>query len=243
MCQGLCTQLREEQQGRKPQPSHGLEDGFLLAPLGPTPGGGLLRRLAPCGVRLPQGGLGPLLRRSALVLRLPGAFRQALGQVLGLGGAPLGLHGPGSGGRGTLLRLGQLPLETGDAGAELTDLGLELLEREVAEPAANGDGDDEQAEDHEGQGAGSFHGTRGNGGGGGGFREAVAEDRGFDRYRASVWLCELVREILKAGLSGDGGVFDLAREARRQSTLVSGRPSEREALDFLEHAADTRGWE
>jgi len=35
----------------------------------------------------------------------------------------------------------------------------------------------------------------------------------------------------------------LAREARRQSLLVSGRASERDALDFIEHAADTRGWE
>jgi hypothetical protein len=54
---------------------------------------------------------------------------------------------------------------------------------------------------------------------------------------------ELVREILAAGLGSEAGVPDLAQEARRQSTLVSRRGSEREALEFLEHAADTRGWE
>lgn len=35
---------------------------------------------------------------------------------------------------------------------------------------------------------------------------------------------ELVREILAVGLGGEGGVAGLAEEARRQSTLVSGRP-------------------
>lgn len=54
---------------------------------------------------------------------------------------------------------------------------------------------------------------------------------------------ELVREILAAGLGGEEGLGDLAREARRQSTLVSRRRSEKEVLDFLERAADTRGWE
>lgn len=54
---------------------------------------------------------------------------------------------------------------------------------------------------------------------------------------------ELAREILAAGLSGEGSTLDLAQEARRQSLLVSRRRSEREALEFVEHAADTRGWE
>lgn len=54
---------------------------------------------------------------------------------------------------------------------------------------------------------------------------------------------ELVREILAAGLGGDSGVPDVEEEARRQSILVSRRRSERDALDFLESAADTRGWE
>jgi predicted transcriptional regulator len=53
---------------------------------------------------------------------------------------------------------------------------------------------------------------------------------------------EVVREILSAGLSGEDKAVDLAREARRQSLLVSRRRSEREALEFVEHAADTRGW-
>jgi hypothetical protein len=54
---------------------------------------------------------------------------------------------------------------------------------------------------------------------------------------------ELVRELLSAGLSEGGGVPNLAQEARRQSILVSQRESEREAFEFLEHVADTRGWE
>ncbi|HOV84883.1 MAG TPA: antitoxin MazE family protein [Syntrophobacteraceae bacterium] len=33
-----------------------------------------------------------------------------------------------------------------------------------------------------------------------------------------------------------------AEEARRQSLLVSRSPSEEEALDFIEAAADTDGW-
>lgn len=53
---------------------------------------------------------------------------------------------------------------------------------------------------------------------------------------------ELVRELLVHGLGGEEALPDLAREARVQSLRVSGRRSEEEALDFLEHAADTRGW-
>jgi predicted transcriptional regulator len=52
---------------------------------------------------------------------------------------------------------------------------------------------------------------------------------------------ELAREILAAGL-GEGGALDLEQEARRQSLLVSRRRSEKETLEFLEQAADTRGW-
>lgn len=54
---------------------------------------------------------------------------------------------------------------------------------------------------------------------------------------------ELVRELLAAGLDGESRGLDLPQEARRQSLLVSRRRSELEALEFLEHAADTRGWE
>ena len=53
---------------------------------------------------------------------------------------------------------------------------------------------------------------------------------------------EVAREILAPGLSGEGGALDLAQEARRQSLLVSRRRSEREALEFVEQTADTRGW-
>jgi len=53
---------------------------------------------------------------------------------------------------------------------------------------------------------------------------------------------EVAREILAAGLGGEAGVPDLAQAARRQSLLVSRRRSEREALEFIEQTADTRGW-
>ncbi len=52
---------------------------------------------------------------------------------------------------------------------------------------------------------------------------------------------EVAREILAAGL-GEGENTDLAQEARRQSLLVSRRRSERETLELIEQAADTRGW-
>ena len=53
---------------------------------------------------------------------------------------------------------------------------------------------------------------------------------------------EVVREILADGLSGRSAGLDLEQEARRQSLLVSGRRSEREALELIEQTADTRGW-
>lgn len=51
---------------------------------------------------------------------------------------------------------------------------------------------------------------------------------------------ETARTILEAALSGV--VDDPAAEARRQSLLVSGRASEREALRFVAASADRRGW-
>lgn len=54
---------------------------------------------------------------------------------------------------------------------------------------------------------------------------------------------ELVREILAAELGSNRNRLGQEEEARHQSLLVSGRRSEREALDFIERAADTRGWE
>ncbi len=53
---------------------------------------------------------------------------------------------------------------------------------------------------------------------------------------------EVAREILAAGLGGEAGNLEAEQEARRQSLLVSRRRSEREALEFVEQTADTRGW-
>jgi hypothetical protein len=52
---------------------------------------------------------------------------------------------------------------------------------------------------------------------------------------------EVAREILAAGLGMEEGDL-IAQEARRQSLLVSDRPSEKEALEFIEQIADARGW-
>ena len=52
----------------------------------------------------------------------------------------------------------------------------------------------------------------------------------------------LVREILARALEGAPSAADAAAEARRQSLLVSGRASERDALDFVDAVADRRGW-
>jgi predicted transcriptional regulator len=52
---------------------------------------------------------------------------------------------------------------------------------------------------------------------------------------------EVAREILAAGL-GSEEQNPIAEEARRQSLLVSRRRSEKEALEFMEHTADIRGW-
>jgi predicted transcriptional regulator len=51
---------------------------------------------------------------------------------------------------------------------------------------------------------------------------------------------ETARTILEAVLSG--ATDDPAAEARRQSLVASGRPSEREALRFVAASADRRGW-
>lgn len=52
----------------------------------------------------------------------------------------------------------------------------------------------------------------------------------------------VLRDVLLQAFAGGPTPEDPAREARRQSLLVSGRRSEGEALAFVEHAADTRGW-
>ncbi len=51
----------------------------------------------------------------------------------------------------------------------------------------------------------------------------------------------LVRDALQSAF-GNAPLEDPAREARRQSVLVSGRESEREDLDFIEASADDQGW-
>ena len=53
----------------------------------------------------------------------------------------------------------------------------------------------------------------------------------------------LLREALHEAFGNAPLPDDPAREARRQSLLVSGRQSERDVLDFVDHAADDRGWQ
>jgi predicted transcriptional regulator len=52
----------------------------------------------------------------------------------------------------------------------------------------------------------------------------------------------VMREALQEAFGGDAPPEDPAREARRQSLLVSGRASEHEALDFIQHVADEENW-
>ena len=52
----------------------------------------------------------------------------------------------------------------------------------------------------------------------------------------------VVREVIEAAFAAGGSPEDPAAEARRQSLLVSGRESEKDALRFIEGAADVRGW-
>jgi predicted transcriptional regulator len=52
----------------------------------------------------------------------------------------------------------------------------------------------------------------------------------------------VLREALQHAFGGGQPPEDPGREARRQSLLVSGRASERDAVAFVEHAADRRGW-
>ena len=53
---------------------------------------------------------------------------------------------------------------------------------------------------------------------------------------------EVVREILEQSLRGRGDFPDPAREARRQSLLVSPRRSEKDVLTFIGQVGDRRGW-
>ena len=68
-------------------------------------------------------------------------------------------------------------------------------------------------------------------------RRIEQEARRRKRTRSAV-----VREVIEAAFAGGPPSDDPATEARRQSLLVSGRASEKEALRFIEGAADVRGW-
>ena len=52
----------------------------------------------------------------------------------------------------------------------------------------------------------------------------------------------VLREALVNAFGDAPPADDPAREARRQSLLVSGRTSERETLDLVDASADERGW-
>ena len=52
----------------------------------------------------------------------------------------------------------------------------------------------------------------------------------------------VLRQALQAAFGGGALPDDPAREARRQSLFVSGRESEREALEFIQQAIDDQGW-
>ncbi|MFN8091479.1 MAG: ribbon-helix-helix protein, CopG family [Vicinamibacteria bacterium] len=52
----------------------------------------------------------------------------------------------------------------------------------------------------------------------------------------------VVREALESAFGADAARSDPAREARRQSLLVSGLRSEEETLDFIGHVADGETW-
>ena len=52
----------------------------------------------------------------------------------------------------------------------------------------------------------------------------------------------VMRDALQHAFGDAPPPEDPAREARRQSLLVSGRASEADAIAFAEHAGDPRGW-
>jgi predicted transcriptional regulator len=52
---------------------------------------------------------------------------------------------------------------------------------------------------------------------------------------------EVARELLEASVAGTRAP-DPRVEARRQSRLVASHESEQDALEFIAHSADLRGW-
>jgi hypothetical protein len=71
----------------------------------------------------------------------------------------------------------------------------------------------------------------------------VARSLAREAHRRRKTRSQVAREILETELLGDEAASAAAaKEARRQSLLVSRRRSEREALEFIVGAADTRDW-
>ena len=68
----------------------------------------------------------------------------------------------------------------------------------------------------------------------------VARRLGREARRSRRSRSEVARAILEAHLAGP--VADPLAEARRQSLLASAQDADRETLDFIEHAGDSRGW-
>lgn len=68
-------------------------------------------------------------------------------------------------------------------------------------------------------------------------RRIVLEARRKRRTKSAV-----LREALQSAFGAGAPADDPAREARRQSLLVSGRASEREVLKFIDRSADDQGW-
>jgi predicted transcriptional regulator len=68
-------------------------------------------------------------------------------------------------------------------------------------------------------------------------RRIAREARRLRRTKSAI-----VRDALRSAFGGAAPEDDPAREARRQSLLVSGRASETDALLFIDAVADDTGW-
>ena len=75
-------------------------------------------------------------------------------------------------------------------------------------------------------------------------RVPASLDRSIERAARRVRRTKsaVMREALQNAFGEDAAPEDPEQEARRQSLLVSGRESEQEALEFIEHVADEEGW-
>jgi hypothetical protein len=68
-------------------------------------------------------------------------------------------------------------------------------------------------------------------------RRIAREARRRRRTKSAV-----LREVLESAFEGSAPADNPATESRRQSLLVSGRASEKDALRFIEGVADAQGW-